>query len=330
MRRIKPWLRRFTSLVVTLVVVAIIIGFTYERVSRMRAAEAHPPPGVLVRVGAANMHLNCVGEGTPVVVLETGLSPFGSLDWYAIQPEVARFTTVCSYDRAGLLWSENRGVQRSGELMVGELHDLLRAADVPSPYVMVGHSIGGLLTRMYHNQFPNEISGFVFVDSTHPDVTERFGGAGGGRRPPPVPLWLMPVLSETGLLRIISSSWQSPGPSQAVEPLRALFPQRAVGWYAEQAAPLETMRQSKEIDGAIGSLGPRPVVVLSRGTFASDETRNIWMQMQQELNSLSTNSDHRIVEGAGHSIHFDDPDAVITAIKDVVIAARSVAAITHR
>ena len=126
----------------------------------------YSPPGKLFDVSGYRLHLACTGKGDPTVVLIAGAGDF-SFDWGLAQPDVSRFSRVRSYDRAGLAWSDPGPTPRTMKQEAYELHNLLRAARVKAPYVLVGHSIGGLIARVYTEQYPNEVTGVVLVDPTH-------------------------------------------------------------------------------------------------------------------------------------------------------------------
>jgi pimeloyl-ACP methyl ester carboxylesterase len=127
----------------------------------------------MVDVGGYRLHLYCTGEGSPTVILEAGGgNPW--LSWYQVQPQVAQFTRVCSYDRAGLGWSDPSPKPRTTKVIADELHTLLHNAGITAPFVLVGHSLGGLDARMFASQYPSEAVGMVLVDSSHPDQDDRF------------------------------------------------------------------------------------------------------------------------------------------------------------
>ena len=136
---------------------------------------AFSPPGRLLDVGGFRLHLNCTGQSGPAVVLIAGGGDF-SFDWGLVQPDVSRFTRVCSYDRAGLAWSDPGPTPRTMRQEAYELHTLLKAARVGAPYVLVGHSIGGLIARVYAEQHPGEVAGVVLIDPTHEDTTLMYQG----------------------------------------------------------------------------------------------------------------------------------------------------------
>jgi pimeloyl-ACP methyl ester carboxylesterase len=134
------------------------------------SAQALPPPGKLIDVGGYRLHLNCTGKGEPTVVLIPGGGDF-SFDWSLVQPGASRFARVCSYDFAGSAWSDPGPTPRTMRQDAYELHTLLKTAGVKGPYVLVGHSLGGLITRFYAAAYQAEVAGIVLIDSTHEDTT---------------------------------------------------------------------------------------------------------------------------------------------------------------
>ena len=259
-------------LVVALLVLAII-GVIYQAFATEIYRRIYPPPGELVDVGGHSLHINCVGEGSPTVILESGLGAT-SVDWANIQPEVADTTRVCAYDRAGSGWSEPGPGPGDPQQIAGELHTLLGNAGIDGPYVLVGHSFGGLYVRMYAYQYPNEVEGMVLVDSSHPEQSARTAEA--------------QAASEA---------------SSAEESLRA------------------TPETSAQVLLSTQSLGDKPLSVITAG-----EQEPIWLELQEELAALSSDSVHRVVEGATHeSLLNDQSDAQVTsmAILEVVEAVRN-------
>ena len=150
-----------------------IAGAIYEKISEARDRRFNPMPGRLFDVGGYKMHIDCVGEGSPTVILESGLGDT-YVSWRKVQPQIAQFSRVCSYDRAGLGYSESTSRPRTSKVMAQELHSLLQAAAVAPPYVLVGHSMGGFTVRLYASLYRNEVAGMVLVDASHPDQENRF------------------------------------------------------------------------------------------------------------------------------------------------------------
>jgi pimeloyl-ACP methyl ester carboxylesterase len=129
------------------------------------AAQVPEPPGQLVDLGGRKLHIHCTGSGPPTVILEAGASSF-SIDWSLVQPDIARTSRVCSYDRARLGWSDP-GPAETAVNFVQDLHRLLAAANEKGPYVLVGASMGGIYVRLFQMQHPEEVVGMVLVDPTH-------------------------------------------------------------------------------------------------------------------------------------------------------------------
>ena len=144
-------------------------GALWQAIASHRDLRQNPSPGRLVDVGGYRMHVNSAGTGSPIVILDSGLSD-SSLSWVKVQPEVARFVRVVSYDRAGLGWSDPSPRPRNSRVFAEELHTLLHNAGIPAPFVLVGHSMGGYDVRMFASLFRSEVAGMVLVDASHPDV----------------------------------------------------------------------------------------------------------------------------------------------------------------
>ena len=318
----RRWRRRVARAAASVVCLAILIagaGATYQLIAGLRDRRAHPPPGKMIDVGGFRMHLYCVGQGSPAVILDSGLSDT-SLHWYKVQPQVARFTRVCSYDRAGLGWSEPSPRPRTSRVIAGELHTLLVKAGVRPPFVLVGHSFGGLNVRMYASLYPSDLSGMVLVDACHPEQNRRLPQAGNPWRE--AMLWqkrLMPF----GIPRLLG--WCGQGMEEVQPAFRSYdcTVQQKLGWFAEEDSFNESLRQV----GATGSLGDMALVVLSHDPgarqtgFGGPQLKSLeasWMQMQEELARLSSRGSRRIARGCSHMMHLERPDLVAGAIRDVV------------
>lgn len=317
------WVRRIALSVLALVVLTVFGGVAVEQWSRWKADRAYPPLGELVEVGGAWSHLNCAGDGEPTVVLESGWSGGGSLDWTLVQPKLSELTRACSYDRAGILWSEPRRGPRDANRIAEELHGLLEAAGEAPPYVMVGHSLGGPLVRVFDVRFPGEVVGFVFVDVSHPDQNERLPPEAKGSLPD---LSWTKLRAATGLYRLSARAPSYGLPSEASEVLKHLMP-RGVSALADEQEALDDVFQQA---GDTGPLGDRPLVVLTASNHARPgmsqaaivSAQRAWLALQMELAALSTNSIQRTVEGAHHYIQLAKPEAVVDATREVVTAVR--------
>ncbi len=166
------WIKRgLVGLVIGLFALAFI-GATYQAIATQIAQRTYPPPGKMVDVNGRLMHINCIGEGSPTVVLEAA-SPGMSAGWVRVQQQLAKTTRVCAYDRGGMAWSESGPKPRDAEQISNELRTLLDNAGIKGPYVLAGHSYGGLYARVYADRHPEEVAGVVLVDSSHPEQFTR-------------------------------------------------------------------------------------------------------------------------------------------------------------
>ena len=169
---------RGLAVLIALIASLALIGATYEALSASGDARTYPPPGRLVDVGGYRLHIHCLGTGSPTVVLDAGLSGM-SHDWNLVQAEIAQTTRVCAYDRAGMGWSDAGPLPRTPEQIARELHTLLTNAGIASPYMLVGHSLGGKNVRMFALQHPEQVAGMVLVDARSEFVDDaHLGGRG--------------------------------------------------------------------------------------------------------------------------------------------------------
>ena len=317
----RAWGRRALLALLIVPLVLAATGALYQALATARDARAYPPPGRLVDVGGYRLHLLCVGEGSPTVVLEA-VSGGLSLDWAWVQPEVGRATRVYAYDRAGRGWSDAGPAPRDAHQIAGELHTLLGNAGIAGPYVLVGHSAGGLLVREYAARYPDEVAGMVLVDAAHPDQALRDPGyaseLAAGRRL----TGTFGFLARFGGARLLARL-QEPAPDLPARQraaYRALY--AAPGYWDSIHAELVARSGTEARVRATGGLGDRPLLVVSAGAGSSP----LWRELQGELVGLSTNSSHRVIEGATHlalTYQREHARATSAAIAQVVEAART-------
>ena len=324
MRRI--W-RLLLGLVVVVLVLAVL-GAIYQTIATKLAEGAYPPPGEMVDVGGYSLHITCVGQGGPVVVLDAGSGAF-SAHWVRVQREVSGTTRVCAYDRAGMGWSEMGPDPRDAKQITGELHTLLSKAGIDGPYVLVGHSFGGMYMQTYAARYPDEVAGVGLVDtSTDPDQFSQRPEARDSNEPQEQSSAVVSQLvrlgvslpARLGVVRLLSKLDPAPPelPPQQRAQVDALAPStRGVTTYAlEFLAPTQTLRL-----GSPGSLGNKPLAVVT-----ARESEPSWLKRQDKLATLSSNSTHRVVKGATHeSLLYDKGDSRVTsaAIDEVVAAVRN-------
>jgi pimeloyl-ACP methyl ester carboxylesterase len=299
------------------------IGGGYETLGEAADAKAYPMPGRLVDVGGHRLHLSCTGAGTPTVVLEPGAGGMSSiLGWIA--PAVARDTRVCVYDRAGRGWSEPADTAQDGAQIATDLHTLLRRGHVPGPYVLAGHSFGGLYVLTFAARYPDEVAGMVLVDSTAPASAANPGtpspGHGGSSDGMSRVSALVSASARLGLGRLYAQFDFGSLPPRSRDEVRA-----SVATASTLRSTIDEYLQanaSSEQAAALGDFAAKPLIVLTAGS-GHDAA---WSAAQNRMATLSTNSVHRIIAGAAHEdLITDEEDAAATtqAILDVVAAVRS-------
>jgi pimeloyl-ACP methyl ester carboxylesterase len=326
-----PFLKRIARLATWLIAgvfVLAIAGAVYQLIATQSDKTNYPAPGQLVDVGGYRLHLYCTGQGSPTVILEAAADMM-SADWGWIQPEIAKKTRVCAYDRAGMGWSDPGPQPRDARQISAELHTLLAQAGIAEPYIFVGHSAGGLYVRMYTAQYPEEVVGIVLVDPGHPDMTARIPELQAQNASDAQLVGTMRLLSYLGIPRLLGvgrANAEGLSPEQAAE-VNA-FVSTPQHW-ATLLALIDATPASYDEVRATPTLGSRPLVVISANTAwfsrgaPADDARRVLNELHAELAGLSTNSRHRIVEGATHGslLHDrDDAQATIAAIEAVLTA----------
>jgi len=316
------WLRIIVRSLLTLVILLAIAGFLYQNISEARDRRFNAMPGQLIDVGGYKMHIHCSGQGTPAVILDSGMGD-SYISWSKVQPQIAKFTRICSYDRSGLGYSESGPRPRTSKVMAEELHQLLHNAEIPPPYILVGHSMGGYNVRLFASLYRSEVAGMVLVDSSHPEQQKRF----------PQELsdldktWLreqefLAFSTPFGIPRLLGFC----GNDAKIRAVDCNFHSAREG-----VAELKTVAESAAQTAATGSLGDMPLAVLSHDPDKPDPdlpfdllqpTNDAWQQMQEELSHLSTRGTHVIAKHSGHYIQLDRPDQVIEAVRKVMNEAR--------
>jgi pimeloyl-ACP methyl ester carboxylesterase len=330
--RVLVWLRRVLfGLLLTFLALALS-GAAYQAIATALDRRAYPPPGQLVDVGGYRIHLHSIGEnqGNPTVIL-IACGGCTSANWGWVQPAVARFTRVVAYDRAGFGWSEPGPEPRDALRNVRELHTALGLAGIPGPYVLVGHSYGGPIARVYAAQYPDEVAGMVLVDPRHPDQDARFPAeAKVAMESEGEMVAMLRVLARFGVLRLTDEGKEHELPERQNAEYNA-FHDSTQYWDSLAAQGAAIAATDAETRGA-GSLGRGPLAVLSADRAwwtpgaPPDETRRVYTELNIEQAALSSNSIHRVVAGASHtSLVNNQQHAQITidTIRQVVAAARA-------
>lgn len=303
----------------------------------------YPAPGRMVDIGGFRLHLNCSGSGAPAVVLDAALGG-SSISWSLVQPVISTRTRVCSYDRAGLGWSDAGPMPRTAGRVADELHRLLAAAQIPPPYLLVGHSYGGFVMRIFATRYRSDVAGLILVDPAHPEdwvnpapkelvkiergvklcqqgaAAARFGLAR-----------LVSALTELGAIPaaravarmvsrgrlsqedegILAPLWKLPHPAR--QPLRQFWAHSK--FYDALRSHIETVPLSaaETLDAGAHGYGDLPLV-----TISSTDPGEYRLRQQEALARLSTRGRHITASNSGHWIPLDQPAIVIEAIEKLL------------
>ena len=346
----RNWIpRRFTHACAVACLLGSIVAGVGAQVSP--DSPPFPPPGKLVDIGGWRLHLNCTGErhaGQPTVVLEAGVGDF-SVEWSLVQPGVARFARVCSYDRAGDGWSDLGPFPRTYRQIVFELHTLLNRAGEQAPFVFVGHSYGGWLVRVYQSTYPADVVGMVLVEAGADDPWRQMADGRLVRSSALVTGQPIPPVKTSGALRIEDI------PPQALTQIRAGLPdarlhanepprdhlpveaQQMRTWALgrvghvvagvnpveyEELAALRTQRASTAYP-----LGELPLLVITRGLAEEPGGDAAAREAEHKTDhaaiaALSRRGKQIIAEHSGHHVQLEEPQLVVSAIEEVVKQSR--------
>lgn len=320
--------RRWLIYPVTAMMALASVGAGYETVREGLDAKAYPMAGQLVDVGGHSLHLRCTGSGSPTVVLQPGGGEMSSnLGW--ITPAVARDTRVCVYDRAGRGWSEPADTPQDGNQIAADLHTLLQRAHVPGPYVLAGHSFGGLYVLAYAARYPDQVAAMVLVDSTNP-ASAASPGAAAPASPAAAGSYdvmgrvsaLVSTSARLGLGRLESQFEAGDLPPRSRDEARANI--ATAGDLRSTIDEYVQANTSMEQAASLSNFADKPLVVLTAGS-GSDAAH---LASQNHLATLSTNSVHRVIEGASHEALIADEKhsaATTQAILNVVSSVRRAA-----
>lgn len=300
----------------------------YQAISTSVDDRRFQPPGRLVEVGDRKLHLNCVGAGSPTVVLESALGGT-SLDWAKVQAPISEFTRVCSYDRSGYGWSETGALPRTSEQVTTELNLLLRNAEIRGPYVLVAHSYGSYHARLYASRFPADVEGIVLVDPSHEDqvsylpleafekearqivVAEYFAMFG-----------ILRLSDALGLLPQEFGDFVQKYPVDLQPTVRSFYyrSRQFRSWRDELDAFPDSSAQVR----ASTALNDIPLVVISADTlrvppeFDRESTISKWVERHSEIAALSRSSKHLIAEDSDHYVQLDQPEVVVNSVRELV------------
>lgn len=320
------WTRRILAGIVALFVMTALAGALYQARATSRDLAAYSPPGRLVDVGGHRLHIWCTGSGAPTVVLEAGLGGT-AFDWGHVQPAVAEFTQVCSYDRAGMGYSEPGPRPRTSQQIVSELVALLDGSAIRGRVVLVGASAGGWTVRLFAGAHEAQVAGLVLVDARHEEYGQRLAAAGISENPPWV-AWIARLAPEAAYLGIARGVGFTPGPSLAslAPPVRGFAQSTGFRSSAFGAAASELRyadESAEEVTSARRQLAI-PLVVVSAGRRRGGRAAELLDGLQRDQLTLSKQSCQVTAERSGHGIWLEQPEIVVDAIRATVEASQQV------
>lgn len=339
MRILKKILFYGAIALVLIITIPLIIG----QILRLSAG-VEPAPGKLVDVGGYKLHINCIepdgtaGEDLPTVIVEAGAGT-SSPNYYWLQKGVAEKTKVCLYDRAGLGWSEESNLPRDAKTISTALHTLLDKEGIKRPFVFAGHSIAGLYMRDYVERYPDDVSGLVFLDASHPEQNERMGLTKAIRDEMmesvksqiSVVEWLIAL----GLTEVYNPIVQmSPDYAAAPDDIR-----RQMHYLSTQTAFIETaLAETEGFEAAAKqaalnkTLGNRPIVVISATkelpdgilpeSISKEEMQKTFVELHKEITALSKRGEHVEIESADHMSLVTNKDNAAKAVPYIIKVAR--------
>lgn len=323
---------RITKVIAVLLISVILLfflGALYQYGAEALDNFRYPAPGKMIDVGGYKLHIKCAGAGAPSVIIAAGGGEF-SLSWFAVQDEIAKFTHVCTYDRASSGWSEESTVPLTGSPVVSELHTLLTNAGVPKPYILVGHSSGGAYMQLYAHTYPDDVYGVVLVDSSHAQQVNREEelrketNSPSGESMPFMERMLHTITNSrigqyTGLRRLHMLITHNDFFCWKPKALQEAFKARTITRTSFQSNE-NFVEMLDQLAATENRLNDKPLIVITAGKSPCSQEFNtrIWLPLQKDLVTKSKKGKQIIAEKSGHMIHYDQPEIIVQAVQDMV------------
>jgi pimeloyl-ACP methyl ester carboxylesterase len=322
MKRLLRILLRILFAFVAIVVVLLAAGYAYESTSEALDARRFGPPGEMIDIGGYRLNIVCKGDASgPTVVIEAG-SGVGVVGYAAAQDAIATFARACSYDRAGLGWSEAAPSPRTFEEMARELNALLEGANIPGPYVLVAHSFGGFVARAFAHEYRSKTVGLALIETGNEELAFDPVAIEAFARSQQVNA-VAAVLHRFGVVRLVPAL-QGPFANAPAEVKARILRPGIFRAIAREGAALAAIPGSRRHLGGLGTLDDLPLIVVVRGLpdFGDNTSfEESWRQGNRRLAELSTNSVVVVAEKSGHMVHVDQPEIYVDAVRRVVRAA---------
>ena len=324
------WVSKTLLTIVCVLILSALGGAAYQSIATRSDARRSPEPGTLVDIGGYSLKINCTGKGSPTVILESGLGDVLP-EWEQVQTGIAKFSRVCSYDRAGYGGSDAGPMPRTSATIATELHTLLQRTGEKAPFVLVGHSFGGYNVRVFNGKYPDEVAGLVLVDSPQEDQYHLLPSAWQSSSAALLQRYkkqatTAPLFIGLGIARLMLRAQGGLGKNDYLilqsKYLRA------------RASELQNIRTSAEQARAAGGMADKPLLVLAAAETVGAATikgltqegvaefQREWIEdLQPRLARLSTRGKLLVVANSSHNIPAEHPDVVVEAVRQICAAA---------
>lgn len=326
----KPLWKKILITITSIVILVVISGFSYEAIASYQGVKDYPPEGKMVDAGEFKLHLQKQGEGKPTIILEAG-SGASSLSWNDLPEELAKYGTVVTYDRGGYAWSEEPTTERTGENIVKELYTALKNEKIEGPYILVGHSLGGMYVRLFAQTYKEEVGGVILLDGRPEDYSKETDHILEKAGVDPIllgspPKHVLSLLKQSGIIRLMKDSMLKDIPEEhRSKALNVEFRTKYI--HAKE----NEMQYITKLEDSIRSqsLGDLPLSVVTHGIpidgsmiglskEVDQKMETIWQEQQTEMLKLSTNSELIIANNSGHAIMHDEPELVVDVVRNMI------------
>jgi pimeloyl-ACP methyl ester carboxylesterase len=329
---------KIIRIICSFVFIIAIAGAVYQYFGTKSDEQAYQPVGKMVDVGGYKLHMIDSNIGSATVVIDSGAGE-KTLDWCLVQPEIATFARVITYDRAGYAWSDVSSLHRTSESIVKELHTMLHNAKIPAPYVLVGHAFGGINVRLFASTYPDEVAGVILIDAAHENMFEKIPQL----RPNVFMLYAVLVANHVGVFRLLNLFSLTQHKLHDVIAKYPAYLQRIYPSLISTTKYINAMTQEalliedscKQLKAAGGLLGNKPLTVISSGQqliyeqiagyMIPNQDANCdisWSQLQADLVTKSSQGKQIITRNNGHIISLDQPKIIIDAVREMVNALK--------
>ncbi|WP_332634695.1 alpha/beta fold hydrolase [Halalkalibacter flavus] len=325
---IKPFrmLKLLGMTLITIILLTLVSGFLYEYISYKNVKSNYPPDGQMIDVGGREIHMNIKGTKTslPPVVIETGTGNW-SYDWSNIQKELSKHTQVITYDRAGYGWSDPPPDGFSIDTTINDLSKILESSKIDSPVILVGHSVGGIYSRLFVEKYPEKVSGLVLVDSRNEYFSEQAKSFNDNFFETQDQS-MNRILSQIGIVRLFGESMISDSIPNYLSAKKYVNVHWDTSFFKVLNEEIKQIKINEKLLVDTHSLGDKPLTIITPSDvelqatelgFSEKEAEifeKIWMDAQKKLTNLSTNSEFILVPNSSHSVMYDQPDVIIRAI----------------